>query len=84
MARGKSQELFDKMLADMETLIEQIGLTEDQKWAAHRMAEQLMLHAVKLRKEHDKAGVRRSVKTQIAALGMAAIQAATLHRTHGG
>ena len=84
MNRDKSWALADKMLADMETLLDGIGLTKVQREAAHRMSEQLLIHAVKLRTEHPKAGVKRSVKTQIAALGMAAIHAATVHRMNNG
>ena len=80
MNRGKSWELADKMLADMETLLDHLRLTKKQREAAHRMSEQVMVYAAKLRKEHAVGGVRRSPKLEIAALGMAAMLRAMVHR----
>ena len=80
MKRDESWKLADRMLADMERLLDQLWLTNAQREAAHRISEQLVIHASKLRKEHPHGGVRRSAKTEIAALGMAAIHRATVHR----
>jgi hypothetical protein len=84
MKKEDSWKLADKMLADMEILLDQLGLTKGQRDAAHRMSEQLLLHASQLRKSHVNNGVKRSVKTEIAALGMAAIHRATVHRMNRG
>lgn len=84
MKRDESWKLTDKMLADMEMLLDQIGLTKVQREAAHRMSEQLVIHASQLRKQHPHGGVKRSAKTEIAALGMAAIHRATVHRMSNG
>ena len=84
MKRHESWKLADKMLADMETLLDHLALTKAQREAAHRMSEQLILHTAKLRKEHVVGGVRRSPKIEIAALGMAAMLRATVHRMSNG